>query len=654
MDRIIGPPLDARDAQGALKVGVATAFPQTGTIVTEGAIHAPQQMLYVKLLSEERQSRGQPALTEEEGFAVMETAVDLRQDERGILIRPNPARMDLAIAADELLQEYVPKRTIKFLGRSDKRLRGALKSRGENWRVYLPPTALDQIVSTIEASRSAIACGRIYYYSPANGSRLLTFAEFSRLAALTDEELQKHLVEIATFNEQFNHLGSPEVEFFETGNRFSISAEELEAIRQSPQSARGKYVELRERFRAAVADAFADDNMKDPEWLERMFSCLTSSASDPAVESEAMGLDPELSMRVEWLPGCRIDNGELILDSTLDEVIAPERRPHVPAMVRGLIFNIFQEFGQRLEYVNIGSVLPSRSYKPERGGRREVYIAQIKDRSASSEMLQIIRMQKWGVAIRLESGDQIDTAMLQAEEYTEYILDRLLACRQLGMNVPIRLRPRKVGEYFSHPNARFRGRIWTPYFVRDYIKGLATDQIPARKFRDRAFSIAFARLMGEAAASNMILGRAELAGATNLAVGGAIVFDVGDELLVEDEAGMPAEIAVTDHVGTFVDWRGSLTARAAEYAAPINRRIGDVPDPAAFADAYVAGLQNRFVRTQEDYAKHRRAFDALFNHRPEGDAGLACRWRSLLERLRSTDAAALCQLIRQQIVIPKP
>jgi hypothetical protein len=348
-------------------------------------------------------------------------------------------------------------------------------------------------------------------------------------------------------------------------------------------------------------------------------------------------------MRVEWLPGCRIDNGELILDPVLDEVVGPDRRPHVPSMVRGLIFSFFQERGGRLEYLNLGSVLPSLSYKPERGGRREVYVAQIKERSEPKEILQIVRMQKWGVADRLEQGKPLETAMLEAEEYTEYILDRLLACRQLGMNVPIRLTPRKISENFDSPRSPYHGRIWTAYFLRDYIEGLATDKLAARKFKDRAYSIAFARLMGGAAASNMILGRAELTG--------AMVFDVGDELLVEDEAGMPVEIAVTDHVGTFVDWRGSLAARASEYAAPVNRRIGEVPDPEAFAEAYLAGLRERFTRTQEDYCRHRRAFDTLFNHRPGDEGALACRWKSLLERLRTTDAVALCQLIRRHIVV---
>jgi hypothetical protein len=639
MARIIGPALDARDEHGRLRVAVATVFPEAATIVTEGMMHAEQHFHYLDIVNADRTAQGQPPLTEAERDAIIARSVDLLVDDRGILIRPNPARMDLAIAADELLAEYAPKRSIKYIWLSDDRVRNALKRRGENWRVYLPPTAADQIIQTIDASRAAIACGRIYYYSPASGSRLLTNSEFSRLSALTDSELQKQLEEIGVYSVKFNHIGSPEIEFFEARGRMAVTAADLDAIRQAPASARQKFEELRDRFRAAVPEAFRVDDEMDPEWRGRMFSHLMSHRSDALLDAETMGLDPELSMRIEWLPGGRIEKGELILDAALDEVSGHDPQARVLAMVRGLIFNILQEHGGRLEYLNVGSVLPSLSFKPERGGRREVYVAQIKQRSARGEILQIIRMQKWGIAQRLEQGKTMETAMLEAEEYTEYILDRLLACRQLGMNVPIRLTPRKVSEAFESPMSYYRGRIWTTYFLRDYIEGLATDKIPRRKFQDRAYSIAFASLMGQAAASNIILGRAELTGEA--------IFDVGDELLVVDEAGLPTEIAVTDHVGTFVDWRGTLASRAAEYAAPINRRIAEVPDPHAFTEAYLTGLRDRFIRIQEDYARNRRAFDTLFKHRPQDEGTLASRWKHILERLRTTDASALCHQIQQ-------
>jgi hypothetical protein len=347
-------------------------------------------------------------------------------------------------------------------------------------------------------------------------------------------------------------------------------------------------------------------------------------------------------MRVEWLPGGRIDEGELILDPALEERYGQQQEKQVSPVVRGLILNFVQEFGD-LEYINLGSVLPSECQNPRRGGRREVYVAQIKQRRADTEILQIVRFLKWGVRERLDMGATLESAMLETEEYTEYVLDRLLACRQLGMNLPQRHLPRKVSERYDGNNWQYKGRtIWTPYFQRSYIDGLATNRVPARKLTNRIYANTFGRLLGQAAASNMIAGRAELTGEA--------VFDVGDEIVVDNAEHMPVQIIEADHVGTFVDWKGTLESRAAEYAAPVNRRLGSVADPAEFSHAYITGFSERFVRVQEEYTRHRRAFDSLFKHRhldPEGS--LSFRWSCVLARLRNANAPELVRMIQDKI-----
>ena len=69
----------------------------------------------------------------------------------------------------------------------------------------------------------------------------------------------------------------------------------------------------------------------------------------------------------------------------------------------------------------------------------------------------------------------------------------------------------------------------------------------ASKFASDAYSKAFARLLGQAATSNWIVGRCQLSG--------QVIFDDGDEVILEDAAGMPSEIIVADHTGTFTDYR---------------------------------------------------------------------------------------------------
>ncbi len=117
----LGEGLLSRDDKGDLRVRIATVFPRSGTIVTLPGIHASQREAYIESLNHSRQERGKPPLTDIEQDAEMELAVDLIVDEQGVLIRPDPTRMDLAKEADELLEEVIPKRLIKYLLLSDRR-----------------------------------------------------------------------------------------------------------------------------------------------------------------------------------------------------------------------------------------------------------------------------------------------------------------------------------------------------------------------------------------------------------------------------------------------------------------------------------------------------------------------------------------------------
>jgi hypothetical protein len=165
---------------------------------------------------------------------------------------------------------------------------------------------------------------------------------------------------------------------------------------------------------------------------------------------------------------------------------------------------------------------------------------------------------------------------------------------------------------------------------------------------DDAYAIVFARLLGMAAASNIILGRAEIPES-----GGRAIFDVGDEIVVEDKNGLPVEIVVADHVGTFVDYEGPLEARAGEYAASVSRRLPFVPHPEAFIGAFLTGFVEKFVRSQDEYRCHKRGFDRLFKHRPGNERGSPPhRWACVLQRMQNANPRALAELIKGKIVMP--
>ena len=83
--------------------------------------------------------------------------------------------MDLAFAADELLQGIVSKRRIRFLSVSDKRVREAIKHRGEYWRVNGIPKSREAKHHLIQTSKVGIYGRPIYYYNRLTGTRWLTF-----------------------------------------------------------------------------------------------------------------------------------------------------------------------------------------------------------------------------------------------------------------------------------------------------------------------------------------------------------------------------------------------------------------------------------------------------------------------------------------------
>lgn len=644
MPKVIGEDLLARDELNRPRVRIATVFPKTETIVTLPGTHATQRVAYVDALNRERSERGLPVLTNQQEEQEWLGGVDLVLDDDAILIRPDPRNMPLAFEADELLQQMTSKKKIRFLHVLDRQVRDAIKRRGECWRISPLPRSPREMKQMIAGSRIGIGGKELYYYNKASGIRLLTCDEFCGFASLPERELRQYLAEIAEYSNRRNRLGNPEVGFFESnGAGLAEAFAKYSFSDLGPDALAGAYEALRRRFHDAVPPSFRRDDPESPTWRSRMYASLIGQ-SDKAVSEEALlGLSAEFFMQVEWVPGGRIEDGELILDPVFNEEDGPNCADRIcDETARGFIFNFIRDFGD-LEYVNVGRVAGSLSGRQSSDGRRGVYLVEVKLRDVAEPILRILRMQKWGVAEHLDDGKELLTAILNAEEYTEYILDRRLGCRQLGMNLCPRTTARKVFERYNGRNATYHGTpIWSAYFERDYIGGSATDKIPSGRFAEDAFAMRFARLMGRAAAPNLILGRCTL--------GGQAVFDDGDELVLDDAQGLPAGITVADHTGTFVDYKRDLCDSAPAYATTVNRRIGLVPNPQAFAAAYLDAFTERFAQVQRDYRKRRRAFDTLFKHKRRDEGGsFAYRWERVLKRLDASDPLHLRDCIRGAI-----
>jgi len=641
----------ATAADGKLKSRIGTLFVGESALVTLPRMtHAMQRLFYRDHINALRKTQGLTPLTENESYALWDTAVDLIMEGGDVLIRPEPDRMPLAFEADEALQAIVSKRHIRFLHARNARVQQAIRERGEYWRISAQPQKEEDIINAIAHSKIAISGLPLYFYSPSTGTRHLTVQAFASLGALEAPKLRQHLVEIRDYSAKRNRYHHSEVAFFASDGSFcekTFAGRDFENA--SPEQLHAWHAELTSLFQRAVDPALHADRPDVAVWRNRMSACLTDERNDTLTDAVVDGLTPEFFRQVHWLPGGRVEDGEVLFDPIFDEL---KQRPNDPELtclcdqrIHGFICNYIREFGE-LQYVNIGGLLPGLRKRPPLGGHR-AYLAEIKHRGASKPILRILRIQQWGIRERLDEGKDLLWAIMEAYEYTEYTLDRRLACWELGMPLPGSIDTRTVPETYHGKNRNYHGtRIWTTYYERDFIDGLATDKIPDSRLKDEAFVLRVARLLGQAAAPNLVVGRTTEKG--------EVTFDGGDEMLLLDAEGSPQRIVVADHAGTFNDYTSPLATFAAGYARPVVARCARVPNPAAFAGAYLDALSERLTEMQEEYRLKRRAFDSLFQYSKQGDKTFACRWAMALARLEASDVPALISEIGKAVAAEVP
>lgn len=651
--KLLGAPIFSRDETGRLKSRIGTLFLKAPGLVTLPGVHATQRIEWVKALDRDRLAHGQKKLTDGEIDEEFAHSVDLLFDDQYVLIRPDPYAMDLAFEADELLQTLVSKRKIRFLNTQQEKVRNALRARGENWRMSRLPVSPDEMDHLIATSRTGITGLPIYFYNRATGTRFLTFATFAWLGLQPDDVFRSQLAEIALYSGKRNRFGYPEVDIFPPGCAFARQAFEALNADELPIGAlRAAYGKMLETFRQALPANLQEDSPENIEWRNLMCSALTLQPNAVASDDFIQNIAPEFYMQIEWLPGCRIEKGELIFDPVCEELEAmPDDsglQSLCDARAKALIFNYLRDFGT-IEYINMGRIGHSLSTRTKLSQHRpDVFIAQVKEINDPEPELRILRFQKWCVSDHLDEGKDLLRSIMESADYTDYILDRRLACRQLGMKLPPRIATGRIPETYYGSNKAFHGsRCWAVYFERVYIGGHATDKIPPRRYADPEFNRRLAPLLGDAAAVNSIVGRTYL--------DKEIMFDDGDEVVVTDADDLPVSLTVSDHTGAFTEYVNPLSSVAGSYAAPVNRRARHMCNAAEFAELYLAAFKRRFEEIQQEYKRHKHGFDTLFKHRPLDRSGsIAYRWQCILLRLEGTDAALLTQAIRHHIEVLQP
>lgn len=654
---LIGPHPFERDEKGQQKVRIGTLFLNYKALYTQlPGVHAWQRLGFVDWVNAQHAKKGLPNLSPDDEERLCADSVDLIFEPDHILIRPNPEQMDLAFAGDELLQELVSKRQIKFLSVSDPRVREAIKLRGECWRLSAIPKDREAKKKLVFTSKVGISGLPIYFYNRLTGTRWLTFQEFEGLGSLDDAQLARHLQEIAEHTIHRNRLGRPEVDFFAADlRRFGAKNFASAGYEQMPsQQLRAKYEELKADFRSAVHESFRKDDCTNMAWCERILSTLFLEGNETATEQILSGLSPEFFLQVEWLPGGRFEEGEFLFDPIFEEAAShpedAELQRLCDSRAKGIIFNLIREYGD-LAYINVARIPESLSLeRPQKIGRRGVYLAELQPRGEPEPIKRFMRQQKWGVWEHLDEGKDLLKAIEESEDYTDFWLDRRLGSRQLGMNLPPHVTMRRLMEIYQGKNASYRGQmIRTTYFERSYVPGIASDKLPLEKYARPGYAVKLAGMLGKAAAVSMIVGR-------SLEQGTRPVFDDGDEVVSEGEDGLPKEILVGDHSGAFGEYKLPLESYAAHYARPVNTRDKVMPNPQAFAEAYLTAFREQFLHIQGDYRKRRRAFDTLFKHcRYDAGGSFAYRWECVLKRLDQTDVDSLVAAIRRGIwVLHRP
>lgn len=645
--KIIGEPIFSLDADGNLISRIGTIFFRTPGLVTAGNIHSKQRKLWIASVSKDL---GRP-LTRQEEDAELSESVDLVFTENHVLIRPDPERMDLAFHADAELQKIVPKRRIRFLNTNSIKVRAALRERGENWRMSRHPLSMTDYYDLIERSRLAIDEQPIYYYNRPAGTRYVTPSCYYAIRMLDNDAYRRQVKEFVTGLGTKNRHGHPEIDLFPT----TLSPEVRRAFLQIKVDELND-TQLREEVdrvvsihRMLMPAELRDESVENPDWRNEMCKTLIRTPGETALGDQELvaGIAPEFFRQIEWLPGARIVNGEVIFDEVFEEA-ERTKEPGLVAIcdprVKALFFNTMRLFG-KIAYINIGRIANSISRRPMEGNRRGyVYIMQYREVGTLQTQVLMIRLQKWGVAERLDEGKNLLQAILETNEYSDYVLDRRLMCRQLGMNLPPHLGYGSFNEVYHGANKEYDGTtIQTMYFVRNYVPGIASDKVPLSRLRNEAWANKFALLMGGAAAVDALVGRRS-------SVTKELLFDSYYEVVQLDKNGMPEEVKITDHAGTFVNYEHPLIAYVAQYAAFARKRAKYVVDYGSFVQSYVEGFRRKLTQMQNAYRARRHVFDNLFSHRPYDAAGSgAYRWAAILNRLDSCNVGEVVDTLQAAI-----
>ncbi|MEA2064273.1 MAG: hypothetical protein U9P14_11280 [Gemmatimonadota bacterium] len=636
---LYGPhPLDqeAGDAGHGIMLDI---FPAYSSIIVGPGLHVNLALEFMEVLGDRR---GGPLDGTEQDKVFSDMVAGTRRGKH-LMVRSIPNDMEQVFRAAELLEKLVGADRIRFTGSWDAQVREAFKLRGECWKMTPRYFTIQEITAQIELSRVSVATENRYYYLMSSGGRLMTFPEFQAIGeSMADPDTFRARVhEVAGLHQRRNIQYVLELDFFMVDEeKFDFSKickldEYLGACRKwgvhEQERAEELFQEAIENFRESLEPDYLRDDPNNPLWRSHMYSQLNDI---PPTEESILGVSDEFNMNIEWLHGCNIEHSKAVIDSQTQD------------SMRSLITEFFRFYGP-LEYINLGRVVRSQSQKRAAGSYREVFIAILKQRGSQVEQIRILRKVRRNTLYYLNRGYSLERAEQLAAGYLQYTFDRRELISMMGvLTPPVHSLKRKE----SIPGV---GEVSNDTFDRPYVEGIATDKVPLYYFESEPFVSAFATLMGDAAALNLIIGRSD----QNT---GKVFFGDGDEMLQFEEDGhVPTSVMLADFTGVFADVVSPLEKFAPFYIEYMVEILGKVrigyfkrEQFIGIADLFIDSMGRRIEKTRQllhpGDALDLRIREMLAGRDPELNP-IMIKWEKILERLYGLDLENFIENSRAEV-----
>lgn len=635
---LYGPDPLERDEDGRFLHPMADIFPSWNSMIVGSGLHVSLALEFMEILGAERGRKLEP----DEEAKVYEDLVAVVMRGEHVVIRSIPNNMEHCFRASELLEEAVSSEIIRFTGSHDPMVREAFKLSGESWKMTPRYFTVEEIISQIDLSIVSVGTSNRYYYNMESGGRLITFQGFSEIhQALPDRrEFTDRVREVHDLFQRRNKQYVRELDFFMAKHdKLDIGllgklADYLAGCTDWDDEQRRTAGRLFDDFLVNLGDSmepdFRRDDTSNPTWRTYMYSVLNDI---PPTEESILGVSEEFNMNIQWVPGCRIKDGQAISD------------PHVEEQVESLLQDFFRFYGP-LEYLNLGRVMRSQSQKRAAGSYREVYIAVLKQQDSQVEQIRILRKVRRGTLHFLNRGHPLEKACQLAEGYLQYTFDRRDLLSLLGINTP------PVNCLKRTEKIPGTGTIPVEFFNRPYINGMATDKVPFYFYENAGFVQALATLSGDAAALNLIVGRCD-------PESGMVFFGDGDEvLLFERDRFAPSDIVLADFTGAFADVVSPLDRSIPFYMHYLldmleRVRVSGWQKKQLFelADIFIDSMKRRIDLTRRllfEGDAMRVEVEGMIADRDEQVNPVRVKWQRALERLRKLPLDSFIERFRAE------